>query len=241
MMTSKKITTVLFDLDGTLLPMDQDVFAKTYFNLLAKNLAPHGYDPQAFVAGLWNSIKTMFVNDGRATNEVVFWQSFAETFGERVYGDKIWFDTFYAEHFDEVAASCGYDERAAQVIALCRDKGLVTALATNPIFPRIATEKRMRWAGLNPADFALYTTYEDSRYCKPNLNYYQEILSQLGVCGEECLMVGNDVSEDMVAEKLGMRVFLLTDCMIHKNKDVDITKYPQGGFDDLLSYIERLD
>ena len=30
----EKITTVLFDLDGTLLPMDQDLFVKSYFGIL---------------------------------------------------------------------------------------------------------------------------------------------------------------------------------------------------------------
>lgn len=32
------ITTILFDLDGTLLPMDQDVFVGAYLKLLAKKL-----------------------------------------------------------------------------------------------------------------------------------------------------------------------------------------------------------
>lgn len=39
------IKVALFDLDGTLLPMDQDAFTRGYFNLLAKKLAPHGYEP----------------------------------------------------------------------------------------------------------------------------------------------------------------------------------------------------
>ena len=45
-----KQKTVLFDLDGTLLPMDQDAFTKGYFTLLVQKLAPHGYDPAALVA-----------------------------------------------------------------------------------------------------------------------------------------------------------------------------------------------
>ena len=34
------ITTVLFDLDGTLLPMDQEEFTKGYLNLLVQKFAP---------------------------------------------------------------------------------------------------------------------------------------------------------------------------------------------------------
>ena len=43
------IKAVLFDLDGTLLPMDQDEFVKAYSMGLAKKLAPHGYEPEKLV------------------------------------------------------------------------------------------------------------------------------------------------------------------------------------------------
>ena len=52
-------------------------------------------------------------------------------------------------------------------------------------------------------------------------------------------MVGNDVSDDMVAKNLGMRVFLLTDCLINKNNE-DISVYPNGSFDELFEYIDSL-
>ena len=37
------------DLDGTLLPMDQDIFTHGYFKLLCRKLAGHGYDPEQLV------------------------------------------------------------------------------------------------------------------------------------------------------------------------------------------------
>lgn len=85
----------------------------------------------------------------------------------------------------------------------------------------------------------LYTTYENSRYCKPNLNYYRDILRQLGAPAEECLMVGNDVAEDMVAQQLGMQVFLLTDCLLNTH-GADISQYPNGSFDDLRRFLDAL-
>ena len=117
--------------------------------------------------------------------------------------------------------------------------GYKTVLATNPIFPAVATESRMRWAGLEPSDFEYYTTYENSHYGKPNLKYYEEVLEKIGAKAEECLMVGNDVTEDMVVTKLGMKVFLLTDCIINKQNE-DINKYPYGTFEDLLHYLHAL-
>lgn len=80
-------------------------------------------------------------------------------------------------------------------------RGFGVALATNPIFPSVATESRIRWAGLEPEEFALYTTYENTAYCKPNPAYYRDVAQRLGVDPAACLMVGNDVTEDMVAAR----------------------------------------
>ena len=234
----KKITTVLFDLDGTLLPMDQDIFIKAYFGGICKRLAPIGYDPQRLVEGIWAGTAAMVKNDGGCLNEAAFWSRFTKMFGEKALDDIPMFDDYYREDFDKVSASCGYTPAAKETVDLLKSRGIRVALATNPIFPAIATEKRMRWAGLSPTDFELYTTYENSRYCKPNLHYYEDILQQMKLSPEQCLMVGNDVGEDMVAEALGMKVFLLTDCMINK-KNVDISRYPHGDFADLMAYVER--
>jgi len=112
-------------------------------------------------------------------------------------------------------------------------------LATNPLFPSVATKNRIRWAGLDPEDFEYFTTFENSHYCKPNLDYYREIMDKLYLKPEECLMVGNDTQEDMVAEQLGMKVFLLTDCLINKAGE-DISQYPHGSFTQLDAYLKEL-
>ena len=233
-----QITTVLFDLDGTLLPMDQEVFVKCYLGHLAKFLAPHGYEPQAVVDSIWAGTGAMVKNDGSTTNEETFWRKFASIFGEEARSDEPLFRTFYETLFPSVQSSCGFNPKAAEAVAAIKAKGLRVALATNPIFPAIATEERIRWAGLSHKDFEIYTTYENSRHCKPNLAYYQDVLDALGVQPQECLMVGNDAGEDMVAAKLGMKVFLLTDSLIDRR--LDISKYPQGSFEELLAYLDSL-
>ena len=83
------------------------------------------------------------------------------------------------------------------------------------------------------------TTYENIGFCKPNPDYYLEVARRIGVNPRECLMVGNDVGDDMVAEGLGMKVFLLTDCLINKD-GVDISRYPRGSFDALNAYIDEV-
>lgn len=181
----------------------------------------------------------MVKNDGRKTNEEAFWEIAAAVYGDQILQDKHFFDEFYEKDFDKIKAVCGFHPAAEQIVHSLRERNFRVVLATNPIFPARATQWRIQWAGLAPKEFELYTTYENSRYCKPNLEYYRDILSQLNVKAEECLMVGNDVAEDMVAEALGMKVFLLTDCLINK-QNADISIYPHGGFTQLDEYIESI-
>lgn len=230
------IKVVLFDLDGTLLPMDQDLFVKAYFKNLAAKLAPYGYEPQKLIDAIWAGTEAMVLNDGKCANEGVFWNKFAALFGDKVYGDKDKFEEFYRTDFDNARVVCGFNDMAKDTVHKLKNVGIRVALATNPIFPAIATEKRIRWAGLEPSDFELITTYENIGFCKPNLAYYKEILNRLGCKPEETLMVGNDVSEDMIASKLGLDVFLLTHCLINKNNE-DINKYPHGDFNKLMEFL----
>ena len=233
------ITTILFDLDGTLLPMDQEVFIKAYMGGLARKAAAHGYDPAQVPAAIWAGTKSMIKNNGENTNEDVFWSTFSALCGKDAKQDIAIFDHFYRNEFQEIRHVCGFDPRAAEAIREIKAMGYRVALATNPLFPAIATHSRARWAGLDPEDFELITTYENSRHCKPNPAYYQDVVNSLGVKPEECLMVGNDVGEDMIAQTLGMKVFLLTDCLISKT-GADIDQYPQGSFPELMAFIREL-
>ena len=233
------ITTILFDLDGTLLPMDQDLFAKAYVKGLTVAAEPAGYSPMILGTAIMAGTAAMVKNNGKRTNEEVFWNTLKKTYGESVQNDIHLFDKFYQTDFQKIKDVCGFEPMATELIKHIKEKGYRVALATNPLFPAVATESRIRWAGLQPEDFETYTTYETSHYCKPNLDYYKEVLKQLQIVPEECLMVGNDVADDMIAEQLGMKVFLLTDCIINKH-NTDISRYPHGSFDELKAFIDDL-
>ena len=230
---------VLFDLDGTLLPMDQELFVKAYLKGLAAKMAPYGFDPQKISEALWVGTGAMMKTDGSLRNDELFWKVFQGIVGP--FGDEHFaaVDDFYANEFQSVRDVCGFSPRAAKVIAAVKEKGLIPVLATNPLFPRAATESRIRWAGLEPEDFVYITVYDNSHYCKPNVKYYEEILRTIGAEPHECVMVGNDAKEDTAVEALGIPVFLLTDCLINSDGR-DITKYPNGSFDELLEFINRL-
>ena len=234
-----KVTAILFDLDGTLLPMDQDDFTKSYFSNLAAKAATKGYQPNALIDTVWAGTAAMVKNDGAKTNDAVFWELFAAKYGGDALNDIPFFEEFYRTDFQKVRELCGFAPMAKDIVHSLKARGLRVILATNPLFPAIATESRIRWAGLEPEDFELYTTYENSCHCKPNPEYYNDIMQELNLTAEECVMVGNDVGEDMIAETLGMGVFLLTDCLINKQNE-DISKYPHGGFDELKVFLDGL-
>lgn len=233
---------ILFDLDGTLLPMDLDEFLTAYFQKISQWLVPLGYEPKQMVDTIWRGTGAMIKNDGSVTNENVFWKTIKSVYGEDILKTQEDFATFYIDEFPKLQSICGYQPLAAEIIHSLQEKGYLVILATNPFFPQAATYWRVHWAGLAPEDFNYISTYENSCSCKPNLNYYLDILQKYHLKPEECLMVGNDVTEDMVAKELGIDVFLLTDNLLNKSNK-DISQYPNGDFyalRDLLSQLPKL-
>ena len=235
-----KLKAVLFDLDGTLLPMDLKVFFGEYFKHLTAKLAPYGYDdPKKLIKTMWQGVDKVCENDGSRTNEEVFWDFFVSVYGDVAREHLGVLEEFYLNEFEQVRSVCGYTPDANKTVKTLKKMGLKTAIATKPIFPDTAILKRMEWAGVDVDDFELYTSYDKCKFCKPQVEYYKEVADMLGLSPEECLMVGNDVSEDMPAEKCGMRVFLLTDSLIN-SENKDISQYRNGGFAELLNYINEL-
>lgn len=232
---------VCFDLDGTLLPLDIDKFCDLYFGMLAKKLEPYGYDPEKIIAEIIRGTKLMYRNDGSRTNEEVFWDNFVAVFGERARADIPVFEEFYQNEFDAVQKSCGFEPRAAEMVRACKALGLRVAVATNPFFPAVATRKRLSWSGVSPDEVEFFTTYENCRFSKPNPEYFRrEVAERLGLSPDECLMVGNDVDEDMAAAKAGMHVFLLVNEFLLNRKGADMTPYPQGDIDAFLSHVKSM-
>ncbi len=232
-------TTVLFDLDGTLLPLDQDRFINEYFKSLANYMAQYGYEPKLFAKTIYDCCMLMLANDGKETNEKVFWHGFTKVYGEGSLEDIPYFNEYYRTAFQSLKAICGFNPAARETVYRLKQAGIRVILATNPVFPAAATEARIRWAGLEHTDFEAYTTYENSYRCKPSKEYYADVLNKAGVRPEECIMVGNDVSDDMPAKELGMRVFLLTDCLINR-KNVDISRYEHGSYYQLNQYLDQI-
>lgn len=232
------IETVLFDMDGTLLPMEQDKFVGAYFRLLAQKLAPRGYKPETLFPAIWKGVAAMVKNDGKCTNDALFWETFSSLMGDRVLDDMPLFEEFYRVEFNGAKAACGFTPMAQETVRLLAGNGIGRVLASNPVFPMAAQENRIRWSGLSPQDFCYITSYENSRYCKPNPAYYTEIAEKLSLDPAKCLMVGNDVMEDGAAHSAGMSVFLLTDCLID-TENAGCAKFPHGSWGTLLAFLKK--
>lgn len=233
-----RITTVLLDLDGTLIPMDTRQFTEAYFAALTKKAAPYGYPSQTFVSAVWAATKAMVKNDGKHPNDAVFWKRFCELLGDEALKLRAVFDAFYLEEFDHIRTVAQPNPYAKPLVDYLNRKSYTVVLATNPLFPKQGNLTRMKWVGLEDTDFACISSYEDSSFCKPNPAYYQALLTKVGKTPEECLMVGNDVHEDMAASALGINVYLTTDYLI-PSETVDTSQFSQGRFADFYHLVTQ--
>lgn len=231
---------ILFDLDGTLLPMDNEYFVKYYFKFLAKDAMQWGYnDPEALVRALWIGVEAMVRNDGSRSNFDAFWDTFGQVLDRDAKKDAPLFDRFYSGSFHNAKAATGEAPLAREAVAVAREKAPVVILATNPIFPDVADESRLSWIGLKMEDFDLVTDMSNSCHCKPNPEYYRDMLRQFDLDPAQCLMVGNNVVEDwQAANAAGIPCYLITDHIINPNND-PIT-CPHGSYADMVDYLKNL-
>lgn len=228
----------LFDLDGTLLPMDLKKFIELYLASFCTRFSPvTEIAPKQLADAIWQGSAAMARNDGSCLNSELFWKALNRACGKdmRFYSEL--FDDYYRNEFSHARKATRQSAAAKSSVEYIKENGGRLVVATNPIFPKAATYTRIKWAGLDPDDFDYITVYDNSSSCKPNLNYYEEICSLCGFVPEESIMIGNDVDEDMCASRLGIGTFLVTDCLINR-EDKDISAYCHGSFDEFYERLE---
>lgn len=193
------IDTLLFDLDGTLLGNDLNVFLPAYFAGLGAYL-PAGADPQKLQAEMLNATRAMIANQdpARALLDV-----FAECFSAGTgWAPTVWrpiFDQYYAGAYRGLERLTQRLPAARAVIQWAFSRRYNVVIATNPLFPEAAVRERLRWAGIADFPYALITTVEHSHFAKPNPAYFAETLARVGRRPEQALVIGNDWENDMAA------------------------------------------
>lgn len=200
-------TTLLFDLDGTLLDIHMPAFLAAYFPLLAPRFGFDG-DVGRFREILFESVRLMMHSrDGRRRLDRVFLDSFAPRVAMKEEAVLEAFGDFHREDIDRLRRLTRPLPAARPLLERALSRGYTLALATNPVFFREAVEARLRWAGLEGVPFSLLSTAENMHFCKPHPEYFGELLRHLGKAARECVMIGNDPAKDMPASRVGITTF----------------------------------
>jgi len=211
---------VLFDLDGTLLDINMDEFIQHYFRVMVHMACEAGYsETDKLVELVWHSTGAMIANrDPRLRNEEVFKLHFYRHWPVPQQEFDLFFERFYAEGFPSLKQYTRPFQGIPEMMERLFSRGLRVVIATNAVFPLTALQQRLDWAGVGDFDYELITSFEVMHFCKPHTEYYYEIVEKLGLTPQDCLMVGNDVGEDLVAGSIGMKTFLVEDLLIDKGQ-----------------------
>ncbi len=239
--TPRTYRAIFFDLDGTLLPMDLDAFLHAYYKRLLSYAAVRGWDAERFRIALDAGISAMVVSDG-TPNKQAFWESFGGSLSlrtEQLAEIEKMITAFYQTDFCRVGDKVVPNPAARQALETLAAKGYPLVLATMPLFPRLAVDERLRWAGVDSSLFVHVTTYENATSVKPKREYYEEIVSTLGLKGEDVLMVGNNTEEDLAAQGLGCDAYLVTDWLLDPI-GFDLSQVKHGSMEDFLAWSQGL-
>jgi len=201
---------VLFDLDNTLIHVGERQFFQGYIPAITKVFADI-MPGDLFLERLLSSTRAVLENNGQMLNLECFVNVFCKGYeGQR---NELWerFMRFYETEYDQFQSLASAPAGVREMLLQLQEKSLEVVIASNPLWPSIAQNKRLAWAGLGGLQFDLITHIENMTYCKPKVEYYREICSKIGESPEACLMVGNDPVNDMVVATIGMKTFLVTD------------------------------
>jgi FMN phosphatase YigB (HAD superfamily) len=218
--------TLLLDLDDTLLTNNMDTFLPAYFQALASYMEHHE-TPENLINTLISAARGMIANDRPdRTLKETFDEAFYPILGLNAEQVKEEIDNFYLKVFPTLQPLTEFRPDAYRLVKDAVDRNFELVIATNPLFPKMAIEERMRWAGISTDNIPikLITSYETFHFSKPNLAYYAEILARLGWPDRAALMVGDDLENDIQpAYTLGIPTFWITqDKDLHINHDNSI-------------------
>ncbi len=199
---------LLLDLDDTLLETNIEAFLPAYYGALAEYLKPR-VPPPDLLSALRSGVQLMLDNDDPS-------RTLQQVFESHFYGRlSVAQDTlqaaiheFYAVVFPTLRNYTRVREDARAFVEWALAQGHQVSIATDPVFPRAAVLERIRWAGLDPAQFALVSSFETFHFTKSRPAFFAEFIGQLGWPDRAVLMAGNDIERDLrPAEVLGLDTF----------------------------------
>lgn len=200
--------TLLLDLDDTLLNTNLQSFIPAYFQALSNELAPQVAPERMFRALLFGMRRMNESDDFSHTLQEVFDAEFYPQLDISRSELQPAIENFYDNIFPSLAGLTSQMTDAKPFVDWALSKGYRIAIATDPLLPRKATHHRLRWAGFDPLQFEIISTYEDFHFSKTHPAYYAEVLGRMGWPEGPVLMVGNDMERDIApAKMLGLAAF----------------------------------
>lgn len=233
-----RINTIMFDLDGTLLPMDNEKFTSAYLKSINSFIYGNLGDVNFTKYMMYAVSKMQKDKDGSLTNMQKFTNYFNEVSTIKFDIFKRYVNEYYAKELDKLSGEVEKEPLVKMTVAMIKKKGYKLILATNALFPEKAIEVRLKWCGLNPNDFSFIATIDNMHYIKPNLEFYKELMGVNDLNEESCMMVGNDVREDLIASELGISTYYLNEYGINESgAKIDC---PQGTYVQFYEWAKAL-
>lgn len=189
--------TILSDLDDTLLSTNTDQFFPKYFTCLGNALNDLGSN-KSIQKQVSFAVTQMESNQdpGKLLSEI-FAENFYAPLGTTEAAHKETILNFYKEEYPKLKPLTTSRPEAQKLVDWCNQQHFIFAIATNPVFPEVATRERILWAGLKPESFPYFTTYEHCHFTKPHMTYYAECLGRLGWPEGKIVMIGDDPVRDI--------------------------------------------
>jgi FMN phosphatase YigB (HAD superfamily) len=201
------VTTLLVDLDGTLVRINQRVLARGLLLAGARRFASV-VPPWRFRSMYVRALDAARANATSKTNHEVFIDFLRQHTRrpERVAG---LVEEFVETDLANLRTAFSPMPDARGMLVAARAMGYKLVLATNPLWPLAAVRLRLSCAGLGDIAFSYIAHSEVSTRCKPGKDYYEELLRRASAPAAHCVMIGNDPEKDAPAVSVGIKTVLL--------------------------------
>jgi FMN phosphatase YigB (HAD superfamily) len=229
-----EIEYLLLDLDGTLIQFNLNLFIQEYLRQIQRHFSHYSF--AKFVPDwILKGTERMLSNKGTMTNKQVFLNYFQQKSG--LSEEEMWeiFLHFYKSDYNHLKDITEPVKGARVFLEAAKSQGYRLVIATQPVFPEIAIQKRLLWAGVGHLSYDLITNIENMHACKPHRYYFQQILDLLDTQHDKCLMIGNDAEMDLAAGKIGIKTYFLNTDAVNI---VNSKAHYQGDFRNLAQLLE---
>jgi FMN phosphatase YigB (HAD superfamily) len=235
------LTTILFDMDNTLLENHNETFSPGFFGGLASYI-----DPPVSIDVLLHAFEVTDEQiDNYADGDLTTCQLWRQTFYREVGRDDSDIHPqvmrYLAEGFPKLESLTRQIPYARRVVELAFEKSFEVVIATGMYLPQSCLEQRLKWAGVPASEFSyrFLTSWDNMHTGKATSAYYVEVLKHIDRQPSECLMIGDSLKVDMIpALEIGIPAYLalLPD---RPAPDHDLALAGQGTLEDFYAWLQN--